>query len=181
MKRDQLIEIIDGIDPANESALDDLCIQLQSRAKTQAAHASWASDLEQSFYYILIALFPVLCLIQKKIRRSIRLNLRSFILAFLVGTLLLIELIVLVVISMYFSDETNGLIGFSLILIIEFAIFGSWFERIKRRADVNEFGLHAYCIRCRCKINGQNSRLGERVKVGPRTCPKCGCLYPAIS
>lgn len=180
MKRSKLIEMIKGVDPNDEYAVEDIFNQIRSRAHKQADYTAWASDLEQGFLYILIVFFPVLSYVLKNIRKSVRLSFRSIFLAICVGIVLLIELFVLLLISFFFSNEAYSMAAMVFFYIVQFALIGHWLEGIRNKPSCTKQGLSMCCVKCRCTLIESKLKNTLRIDVGPQKCPECNLVYPAI-
>lgn len=180
IKRGRLIKMIEGVDPYDEHAIEDIAKQIRSRAHKQAARAGWASDLEQGFLYILIVFFPVLSYVLKNVRRSVRLSFRSIFLAICVGIVMLIELFVLILITVQFSNEAYSMAAILFFYIVQFALVGHWLEGIRIKPSCTKQGLSKCCVKCRCSLIESKIQNTLKIDVGPQACPQCNLLYPAI-
>lgn len=178
MKRDEVIRLIEKMQ-AN-GVPDKWCEEFAEvmRQESQKRNAL-ADDFHRSIVYCFV-LFTRVGYLDKERRNFLRPTKRSIVMAFGLMVAVILQSIVLLAILTAAGLGVYALIILMFVLLFELGYVVSKGNQLIGGYSGDDLGLSSSCTHCKYDLSGLESVLGEKLWIGPESCPECGHRYPAV-
>lgn len=178
MKREEVIRLIEKM---QANGVPDKWCEEFAEAMRQASQKrnALADDFHRAIVYCFV-LFTRVGYLNKERRNFLRPTKRSMLMAFGLMLAVIAESIALLAIMVAVGLGAASLIILMFVLLFQLGYVVSKGNQLIGGYSGDDLGLSPSCTQCAYDLSGLDSVLGEKLWVGPESCPECGLRYPAV-